>query len=121
MPDLRPCTACQRHVELRETACPFCSAALQPAEPRSPFAGKITRAAVFASATLAAVGAGACGGSKKPDTNTNTNTVVQPARDDAGVADAAEAPPVLEERHHSRNPNNTPMPYGAPPARRRVV
>jgi hypothetical protein len=65
---------------------------------------------VFASATLAAVGAGACGGSKKPDTNTNTNTVVQPARDDAGVADAAEAPPVLEERHHSRNPNNTPMP-----------
>ncbi len=119
MPDLRPCTGCQRHVENSESACPFCGVALAHAEPRPRFTSKLTRAAIFASATLATT---ACGGKSKPDTG---NKVVQPARDDAGVeADAAGVPDVdVDPRHRGggRDPNGIPMPYGAPPARRRVV
>jgi len=106
MLDLRPCTACQRHVAITEAACPFCSASLVEAAPRSMPLGRLSRAAVFVGATLATA---ACGGKAKPETNVNTGSNTVQAVD-AGVE---------EPVHHETNP--TPMPYGAPPVRRRVV
>ncbi|HEU0034283.1 MAG TPA: hypothetical protein VFQ53_26855 [Kofleriaceae bacterium] len=107
MTELRPCTACHRHVATTETACPFCQTAL-PASAARPIARvRLTRAAVFASATLATAG---CGGKSKPDTTT-TNTGSNTATADAGVQEPPPPPP----------DHMSPKPYGAPPARRRVV
>jgi hypothetical protein len=87
--------------------CPFCSAELAAPAPRSALLGRASRAAVFAGAALAS---SACGGKKaKSDTNVN-NT--EPATADAGVESPPPPPP---------DKNNIPMPYGAPPARRRIV
>jgi len=62
MSHLAPCPACNRHVDLVETTCPFCAAALPDAlRARStpPPARRLSRAAMMAaSATL--IGAGAC-------------------------------------------------------------
>jgi hypothetical protein len=55
--NLQPCTSCQRHVEVGVSACPFCGAA--PRASRSTvrtMLGRVSRAAVFASAA-------ACGSS----------------------------------------------------------
>jgi hypothetical protein len=50
---LHPCARCRRHVEVTAEACPFCDAALVPAQPVVRFVGgRLSRAAVFASATL---------------------------------------------------------------------
>ena len=111
MSELRPCTACNRHVAIDTSSCPFCAAALAPAAPRPRIRGRLSRAAVFASATLAT--AAACGGGKaKPNGN------VTPPTADAGVQPAPDAPEVgpLREPDHI-----SPKPYGAPPARRRLV
>jgi len=114
MSELRPCPACQRHAAIEESSCPFCAAPLPAAEPRPRLRGRLSRAAVFAGAALAATAA--CGGGK-PKTATNANGA--PPVADAGVepapADAAEPLPPPEPDHMQ------PMPYGAPPARRRVV
>jgi hypothetical protein len=48
---LRPCPSCRRHV--REDQCPFCGASLPPAVRLPAVAGRFSRAAVFAGATLA--------------------------------------------------------------------
>lgn len=115
MSELRPCTACDRHVAIDEPSCPFCAAPLEPAVPRPRIRGRLSRAAVFATATLAT--AAACGGGKaKPDP---TKPDPMPAASaDAGVppADAAEVTPPHRDPDHF-----IPKPYGAPPARRRLV
>jgi len=112
MLDLQPCTACRRHVAITEVACPFCRASLGEGEARPRPLGRLSRAAVFASATLAAA---ACGGKTKPEPNTN------PARTaDAGVTETP-APDAAEPVREDPERNPVKMPYGAPPARRRVV
>jgi hypothetical protein len=102
MTELRPCLDCHRHVAAIESACPFCGAGRTAGVSTMPRLGRLSRAAVFAGAALATA---ACGGKKaKSDTmeSNQTQTV------DAGVATPAEPAPI-------------PMPYGAPPARRRIV
>ena len=49
---LRVCTACRRHFG-QEAACPFCAAVAPASEPRTFAPAGVSRAAVFASATLA--------------------------------------------------------------------
>lgn len=70
--------------------------------------GRMSRAAVFAGAALAST---ACGGKKaKSDTNVQNH---ETATADAGVEQPPPPPP--------DDKNNVPMPYGAPPARKRIV
>jgi hypothetical protein len=122
MADLRPCSECRRHVAIEERACPFCGAALAAAAPRPALLGRASRAAVFAGAALAST---ACGGKQtKPDTTGN-----QTAAQDAGMTDQTggdqtdpgdqTGPDDQTDTQPDRS--NIPMPYGAPPARRRVV
>lgn len=120
MTDLQPCAACDRHVASTEPACPFCGATLTPVAPRPAVRRRLTRAALFAGATLATATVAACGGGQaKPDPVKAAPTT------DAGVdAAAAATPPQLPpdeggNRHSGPRPPN--MPYGAPPARRRLV
>jgi len=114
---LRPCPECRRHVRLDESACPFCAAALAPAAPPALPVGRLTRAAVFTAGAALAAGAG-CGSSspktQDPIDNTATTTI------DAGTeqeidAGAPELPPPPPPDHDVK------MPYGAPPARSRLV
>jgi hypothetical protein len=110
---LEPCAGCQRHVAITETACPFCGHSIAVQSPRSSSTlGRMSRAAVFAGAALATT---ACGKkAKQPDMKTNTQqTDTLTATPDAGAEPDGPAVPHRE--------NNTPMPYGAPPARRRYV
>src|SRR6478672_194882 len=69
-----PCRECRRHVRAGASACPFCGAAGRaPAKPR--MIGRVSRAAIFASATSA------CWTSSTPATETTTvsNKVEAPA------------------------------------------
>lgn len=51
---LRPCSECRRHITQDERTCPFCGAATVLTVARMPrLAGRLSRAAVFAGATLA--------------------------------------------------------------------
>ena len=111
MTDLRPCSGCRRHVSIDERVCPFCEATLTAASPQQPLFGRLSRAAVFAGAAIASTAA--CGGKKKPETTTNDQQTVQT---DAGMIE--EKPPDQKE---PADKAPMPMPYGAPPARRRVV
>ena len=108
MTDLKVCAGCRRHVAIEERACPFCAAELVADSPRSGLLGRASRAAVFAGAALATT---ACGG-KKPKAENVQNQDNQAQQADAGVEQPPPPPP---------RDNNVPMPYGAPPARRRVV
>ena len=99
---LTPCTECHRHVAITEHSCPFCGGVIE-APRRASRLGRVSRAVVFASAAAAAASAGCGKKAKQPDNKT------QPA-----PADAA-AEPIKPD------PNNMPMPYGAPPARKRYV
>ena len=125
---LQPCAGCRRHVQVDETRCPFCAAGLGDAKvARDPLA-RLSRAAVF----VAAAATSACGGNKTEPKHVDHQ--VQ-ASSDAGVeAPAADAAPVVkqlpdpdEDRHYQNHPCvDTPQgpmcaPYGAPPARRRIV
>src|SRR5688572_11979208 len=114
MTDLRPCSGCRRHVSIDERVCPFCETTLSAGSPHQPFFGRMSRAAVFAGAALAS--AAACGGKKKPDT---TTTDPQTAQTDAGVTD--EKLPVEKLPDQKEEREIEAMPYGAPPARRRIV
>lgn len=131
MSDLHPCTECGRHVRIDETACPFCAASLEPGVPRRIRKGRFTRAAVFAGALA---GATACSsGSKGADDP-------KPPISDAGVVDQADdddddtmdddddvdtmdddddVDPYLGDDDDDHHPVD--MPYGAPPARTRLV
>jgi hypothetical protein len=75
--------------------------------------GRMSRAAVFAGAALATTAA--CGG-KKPKAEQIDNQQ-QSASADAGMTE--QTPP--DNTNDPNNPNNIPMPYGAPPARKRLV
>jgi hypothetical protein len=109
MVELQPCLGCRRHVAVTETACPFCGAAQSAAPAKDLPRGRLSRAAVFAVGALAVAG---CGGKTKPDNNINP-----PATADASPAEApADAAAAEVVPDHIQ-----PMPYGAPPARRRVV
>ncbi len=94
---------------IHEAACPFCQVALAPSASPSLPLGRLSRAAVFAGAAL--LGTVGCGGNKPKTDPQNTGGSGAPIAD-AGV-DAA--PPVVTPDRQM------PMPYGAPPARRRLV
>jgi len=111
MSELRPCSGCRRHVAVSETACPFCGATRELPTSGSLRLGRVSRAAVFAGAALATT---ACGG-KKPKAENIDNTQQQ-ASTDAGTTENTNTPPPPPPDN-----SNIPMPYGAPPARRRVV
>jgi hypothetical protein len=108
MSELSPCGECRRHVAVTDSACPFCGTAREVGAPSVKRLGRMSRAAVFAGAALAT----ACGG-KKPKTEPVENQQTQTA--DAGVEETRQP----DDTQRS-NPD-VPMPYGAPPARRRVV
>jgi hypothetical protein len=107
MTDLAPCPSCRRHVRIDERACPFCAAALPELAPRTiARGGRLSRAAVFAGASLLTA---ACGGKAQPADPVVGNTAV-----DAGADQVApDAEPYVDEA--------VKMPYGAPPMRTRVV
>jgi len=108
MRQLQPCTACHRHVASSETECPFCGAPIVGEPPRALPIGRLSRAAVFAGAALAT----SCGGTKKPaDTTTTTQTGSGSAQTEA----PPDAAPVPIPDHEQAKP------YGAPPARKRIV
>jgi hypothetical protein len=104
---LTPCGECHRHVSITEHACPFCGGVIE-APRRASRLGRVSRAVVFGAAAAAA-GAGCGKKAKQPGTKTQTTA---PA--DAAPADTASEPV-------KQDPNNVPMPYGAPPARKRYV
>lgn len=116
MSDLRPCPECRRHVRADESACPFCAAALEPAAPAALPVGRLTRAAVFTAGVVAA-GAG-CGGKTAPaqDPIDNTATIDAGTGTGAGEQQPPDAMPYTPPPDH-----DVPMPYGAPPARERIV
>lgn len=109
MTRLRPCSECQRHVRVDESACPFCDAELEPVEPARRGGSAVTRAAIFAGATLLA--APGCG-DKTPEPKNPDDKVETTA--DAAPPDAPVEPPPPDDR-------NIPKPYGAPPNRDRAV
>jgi hypothetical protein len=135
MTELHPCPACQRHV--RGTTCPFCGATAAQRTPVDLGVGRVSRAVVFASATLAA---SACAHHAKPvdeqgEARHGGGDCVGPDEAKIKELEAQKAeiqkqqPPepgadqalrnIDEELEHARQPNCAP--YGAPPARRRVV
>lgn len=126
---LSPCPACKRHVAIDATSCPFCATAIAPpATTVDP--ARLSRAAVFAfsAATIASTVLGACWTNKSEP---------QHAQQTQAAPDAAVAPPDAavvqqiqddpdEVRHQNHPCVDTPQgpmcaPYGAPPARRRLV
>jgi hypothetical protein len=109
MSELRPCPQCRRHTRVDEMACPFCATSLRESGAPTLPVGRFARAAVFAGAMVAS----ACGGAQKVDEQAQGPPPGSEA--DAGAPDAAQ-PPVQVVPDH-----DVPMPYGAPPARRRLV
>ena len=100
MSHLAPCPACNRHVDVAESACPFCAAALpasfraQP--PLIPLRGRLSRAAMMAAgATL--MGVAACSsslpaptpayGGPNPGTGTGGVTATGGTNGSGGMAD----------------------------------
>jgi hypothetical protein len=102
-------------VSIDETACPFCGADRTAGAPQDKRFGRASRAAVFAGAMLATT---ACGGNK-PKARDQQIDNTESASADAGVVE--QGPDPDQRTRPDPDPNNTPMPYGAPPARRRVV
>jgi hypothetical protein len=117
MTDLQPCPGCRRHVRLDEVSCPFCAAALDGGEARSPSTTRLSRAAVFAGAALATVAAG-CGG--KQTTGPDNQVVENEATTVVDAAPTPDAAPVVQSPVDDYD-NSCCMPYGAPPARERLV
>ena len=114
MTGLRPCSQCRRHVTVDERVCPFCETTLPATSPPQPLFGRLSRAAVFTGATLAS--AAACGGKKKQEPTTTDPPVAQT---DAGVIEQTEQTQPAPVQQPESSPAK--MPYGAPPARRRIV
>jgi hypothetical protein len=98
MSHLAPCPACNRHVDVAESACPFCATALpasfrgQP--PIIPLRGRLGRAALMAaSATL--MGAAACSSNDAisgNDAATDRPAVSRDASEDRGLVPFYGAP-----------------------------
>ena len=143
MSELSPCPACRRHV--RGITCPFCGAATAQRAAIDLGAGRVSRAIVFASATLAAT-AGCAHKQKSADEmgeerHAGGNGCIPPDDDKIKQLEARKAElqkqqsqesdetqkyateqeirQVDEDLQHARMPNCAP--YGAPPARRRIV
>src|SRR6187551_3794003 len=133
MSDYSPCPSCRRHI--KDSQCPFCGAWMVQRAPIT--LGRVSRAMVFASATLAAA---ACGSSQK---KVNNNDDGQKALDeynerenyqnhpcsDPDPAEVAEAQKQVDEAktaeekqaaeaHLAKVNQSVCAPYGAPPARR---
>lgn len=129
MSALQPCAMCKRHYRTAATRCPFCGDGPEPVAPRVPARGRLSRAAVFAGAVLALP---ACGGKAKPsepieehrhggggcvDPDPDEIARLEKQRDEAASEEERRA--IEQELEGARMP--VCMPYGAPPARRRVV
>lgn len=114
MIELTPCSACSRHVRVDADACPFCGAAVAATEPRSMPRGRLTRAAVFAAGTALAA-AGGCGGSETASDDQEYDTT---GGGDTGGGSAGGG----GDSYDDDDPDHdVAMPYGAPPARNRMV
>jgi hypothetical protein len=95
MSHLAPCPVCNRHVDIAESACPFCAAAL-PASfrarpPLIPLRGRLGRAALM-TAGAALMGAAACSSNDAIGVEKNDAT---PSYDGMRVVAAYGAPIVL--------------------------
>ena len=107
------CERCNRHVRESDACCPFCSTEVTAAPHR--FApARVTRAMVFAAATIA--GTAGCDKGTKPKAPPATTP-----KDAAQAIDAAQAQPPDSGTTETPDPHPLPAPYGAPPARRRLV
>lgn len=90
MSHLAPCPTCNRHVDVAESACPFCATALPVAfrarQPPAPLRGRLGRAALMAAgATL--MGAAACSSNDAiggTDAATDRPAVTKDASEDRG-------------------------------------
>lgn len=125
MSDLHPCPSCHRHVAGDAPVCPFCGGALEASEPRATVLGRVSRAMIFASATLAA-----CGGTpKQPEEprHHGGGGCIDPDQAEIARLEKARAEATTDEDKRALDQEferaKTPvcMPYGAPPARRRTV
>ena len=56
---LHPCNHCRRHIDRHAEVCPFCAAVPEAVAPRAMLAGRLSRAMLFASATLVSCDQGA--------------------------------------------------------------
>ena len=119
MNDLKVCQECQRHIKVSESACPFCGEGAK----RGP-----GRAAIFAGALVSATAMGC--GDAKPAVEGPGDTSGDPVQTveidamaaspvDTDVNDTEESLDAKEEVVDEAPP--PPMPYGAPPARKRFV
>ena len=97
MSHLVPCPACNRHVDVAESACPFCATALPAAfraqQPPAPPRARLGRAALMAAgATL--LGAAACSSEalRSADAATDRPTVTKDASEDRSVVAIYGAP-----------------------------
>jgi hypothetical protein len=119
MPTLLPCPSCNRHVRSADTVCPFCEETMSLAGPqRITPAKRIVQAAVLAGSLA---GASACSGGTddKIDGGQQASIDADPNQPDADP-NVADATPVADA--DPNQPDAFPqMPYGAPPARRRLV
>ena len=126
MTDLQPCSECHRHVRSSDATCPFCSTAITPAAPPRLPVGRITRAAVFAGALAASATACGSGQTQPADpppatSDAQISNIAPDTTADAGVPVAepllaADAAPLPDYDYPLPN-----KPYGAPPARTRLV
>jgi len=128
MIDLRPCPECRRHARIDADACPFCQAQLEPATPRKAVStgGRLTRAAVFAGAALVGSAAAAsCGGEEPEQEQQQTTTGGEETAGGDGTTDTGTGTEGTGDgtgdEQTPPDDNQTAMPYGAPPARDRVV
>jgi hypothetical protein len=115
MTRLTPCPSCRRHVRAGAEPCPFCGSREEREAPRPlPPAGlRLTRAAVFAGALAAC---GSTTGKQQQGAEPVDAGLVSNAQDlDANTTPDARLAPVKPPDNHCCKP------YGAPPARIRLV
>lgn len=119
MTALHPCPDCERHVRSDETTCPFCDAALgsmASSHKRSP--GRLARAALFAGATMLGTACGGEAANDEEEVDVGDGDVTN------GGDDGDDGDEIYVEDDYVPPPDddvNYDMPYGAPPARDRIV
>jgi hypothetical protein len=130
---LRTCSQCRRHVAIDERACVFCHADLAAARPASDPLVRLSRAAVFVAGVAGGVGGAACwtnqSGPRHVSSKQSTRTVDAGVAPDAVVGRGTNNPDNFPDPDYQDHPcydpgNGQPpvcAPYGAPPARRRLV
>ncbi len=133
---LAPCPSCRRHVRVVESACPFCSAAIDPQRiaPRAMPTQRLGRAAVAAFGALVVTAAPGCGTSTTPPDAYHDDAFyglggdvygapphdawVDDAGHDGGLAGAYGGPPVdagMDAAGDAEVDTGTHALYGAPP------